>query len=287
MSYSNVSSLQLSAAGIARAQYAVVDASGIPNGNLASGQDSPLSLYVGVKQTGGAIPDPRKVDVSGDNGRFLQSYVFNANQLSQLDLNFGMFDMSAYARFSGTKIDASKAEWNIAGMETNANPRQNQIMMLVNQDAMDAGSLNAGQQRFLNYLYPLVTVFYTGGNQQEASAQDWNYRGILTRAGKFPWGEAFTANQNGFTAAGRLLAATVYPLTLHTFVPSSSSGSVTLTYTPSSDQTGYGIKAWNTATGLPITLSSVVPGTRAVAYSGAGAGVPHVIAYEAIDILAV
>lgn len=286
MTYSNVSSLQLSAAGIARAQYAPVGPDGIANSSLASGQDSPLSLYVAIKAAGGQIPEPRTVDVSGDNGRFLHRYLFNPAQLGQLDLNFGIFDMSAYSRFSGTKIDASNAEWNIAGMETNQNPRTNQILLLTNQDAMDAGSVNNGQQRFLNYIYPLVTVYFLGGNGQEANAQDWNYRGVLTRAGKMPWGTPFTALTNGFTAAARLLAATVYPMTLHTFVPASSTGTFNLTYTPSSDATGFGIKAWNTVTGLPITLTSVVPGTRAVSYSGAGAGVPHVVAYEAIDLLA-
>lgn len=285
MVYSSISSLSITGAGVSRAQWAIVDANGIPNGNLASGQDAPMNIYVGIKASNGQLPEGRVTDVTGDNGRLLHSYPFHPAQLGRLNLNFGVFDMNAYTKFSNTKIDASIGQWAFVGMETNAPSTGQQVFLLENADAKDVGSVSDGSARFVNFIYPLINIQSLGTNAAEAAAMDWGYLGVPTRSGKYPWGVSFTDNVNGFTKAGRLLGTSVYPLTLHTFVPSGATGSLILPFTPASDHTGYAIKAFNTSTQLPITLTSVVPGTRFVSYSGAGAGVPHIILYEAIDLL--
>jgi hypothetical protein len=286
MPYSSISSLSFSSAGLARAQYCLMT-NGVPNGHLSNGQDSPLSLYVAVKASGGAIPDPRVVNVTGDNGRFKHQYVFQAEALPTLDYNFGILDMSAYAKFTGTKVDASLAEWNMIGIDTNQNPRQNTMLMLENSDAQDATTSNGGQARFWNVIYPAATIYYTGGAANEAAAHDWNWKGYITRVGKYPWGTSFTTGTNGFTSASGIGVGTVYPLTMHTLIGDGATTTVTLTYTPSSDATGYGIRAINWNTGATVSLTSAVPGTRIVTFASApAAGVPIVIIYEAIDILA-
>lgn len=289
MPYSSTTSTVFSEAGVARAQYAIMDANGVPqgtSGSLSNGQDSGAGAWIAIKRAGGNIPPPRTVVVSGDNGRFRHKYAFNPAEIGELEMNFGAFDQSIYAKVSGTKVDTGDAEWALIGGETNQRVNAVQTCIIVNTDAQDANSGTNGQARFANYFYPLVNVIPLFATMEEAAGAEFQYRGIRTLASKKPWGTAFSTAVNGFTSATFFQVSSVYPLTMHTFLGDGATSSFYLNYTPASDATGYAIKAWNANTGVAVTLSSVVPGTKRVTLSSApAAGVPIVVLYEAIDLL--
>lgn len=289
MPYSSISSTVHSTAGVARAQYALLDANGVPQGPsglLSNGQDAGFGIYIAVKKSGGSLPPPRTVDVTGDNGRFHHRYTFQAASIGELDMAFGAFNDSAAALFTGTKLDTSNAEWVMSGYETNQRANKNSVAVIINADSQDANSGTDGQPRFINWIYPNVVVYPQLAQNEEANGAEWGWRGILTSVGQYPWGTDFSQAINGFTKATRIKVNSVDPITMHTFIGDGSKSGFFLNYTPSSDQTGYAIKAWNANTGAAVTISSVDVGSKKVTLSAIpAAGVPIVVLYEAFDLL--
>lgn len=289
MTYSSISTTVHSSAGIARAQYALLNSDGVPHGPtsvLTAGQDAGFGIYIAIKKAGGSLPPPRLVDATGDNGRFHHRYTFQPASIGELDMSFAAFNDAAAALFTGTKLDTSNAEWVMSGYETNQRANKNSVALIVNTDSQDANAGTDGQARFTNWIYPNVVVYPQLTQNEEANAAEWSWRGILTSVGQYPWGTDFSTAINGFTKATRIKINSVDPLTMHTFIGNAAASSFFLNYTPSSDQTGYAIKAWNASTGVPVTISSVDVGSKKVTLSAIpAANVPIVVLYEAFDLL--
>lgn len=290
----NVNTTIFSAAGVAAAQWALVNSLGLPygpTGALANGLDAGLSRYIGVKTTGSASAEPRKVDVTGDNGRFRHSYMFNPAEISALELSFGTMNMTLAALAQGIK-NRSLGDWEMLGADSDAAVGSKQVCIVFHVDAQDADTAT-GVKRYLNYLYPLVTLAPLFGSHQEATAMDWPWRGVPTQAGRTPWGEVFTEAVYGFTKAAFMLVTTTnYPLCLHTFVRDGSTTTFTLDYSPASDHTGTAIRLWNTtAAGVNTLLVATTDytvdvATKTVTLTAVGnAGDAVSVAYEAFDLL--
>ncbi len=286
--YPNITSSVEAAAGVARAQYAVLDLNGFPQGttgSISNGQSAPFGIYIAVKKAGGPASAPRTVYSTGDNGRTVWAWTFNAADIARMDLAFGAFDEAAHAAFTGTKID-NIGQWDVVGVETNQPPATNQIMVLANIDGQDGSSGSFGQHRFLNWLWPACVVFPNLAAHDEATPADFAFTAQPTKVGRYPWGIPFTRARNGYTLAARKAIYSDYPLTGHTFVGDGATTTVTLTYSPTTDATGQGIQAWDATSGVALTLSSVNIATRVVTFSSAPtAGHVVVIMYEAFDLL--
>jgi hypothetical protein len=283
-----------SSAGVAAAQWALVNSLGIPfgpTGVIGNGLDEGLSRYIGVKRAGTTQNEPRMVDVTGDNGRFRHKYMFNAAEIGNLEMNFGPMNMVLATAAAGTKI-RTYDDWEFMGMETDAGVGSNQVCLVISVDAQDADAAS-GTKRYWNYLYPLVTLTPLFGTHEEATGMEYPWRGAPTQAARAPWGEPFTEATWGFSRAAYIGGvSTSYPITLHTFVRNGTTTAFTLNHMPASDHTGTAVKVWNTtpagvntrlAAGTDFTVNVAA---QTVTLSAAGtAGHIVVVAYEAIDLL--
>lgn len=233
-----------SAAGVAICQYGINDSvSGIPfggSGAIAQGQSRGLARYIAIKEATNNIGEPRVVNVTGDNGNFRHQYVFNPADLGLIAMGFGVFSQTAYAAFSGTKIDTlSSSDYNAIGLETNKAANAKQATLLITVDAQDADALNFGQARFVNYFYPAVNVVPLTETMTEVTGAIWNFRGVPTQTSKYPWGVAYTNAINGFTRAKCAQITSKDPMTLQTIVADGSTTVWSLDFSPTEDETGY------------------------------------------------
>lgn len=295
MTYPNaVNTTIFSAAGVAACQWALVNSLGIPmgpTGALANGLDAGLSRYIGIKTAGAASAEPRKVDVTGDNGRFRHSYMFNPAEISALELNFGAMNLTLAAAAQGIK-NRVLGDWEMIGADSDAAVGTKQACIVFTVDAQDADQA-AGVKRYLNYIYPLVTLTPLFGQHQEATGMEWPWRGQPTQAGRAPWGELFTEAVWGFNrAAFIVMTSTNHPICLHTFMRDGATQDFTLDYSPSQDHSGTGIRAWNTtAAGTNTLLTATTDytvniATKTVSLGAVGsAGDAVVVAYEPFDYL--
>jgi len=289
-----------SQAGAAMAQYEINDpTTGLgagPTGSIAPGSGRGMGRYIAVKSAAGQNPQPRVVTASGDNGRFLQPYVFNPAEPGVVNLAFGAFNMNAYAAFSKTKI-RTIGDGAGVGIQTNQPANARQATLLLTADAQDADALVFGEARFINYFYPQLSVWLLGEQMNEVQAADFGYVGVPTSASRMPWGIAFSDDIDGFTRSKAYKTVTRYPVTLHRYRVTGTSSTVTFTLdaSPTTDQTGPAIKAFRyvAATGVAeeATLTSVVVGARQVVVaplSGNFADGDWVtVYYESFDIMAV
>jgi hypothetical protein len=285
-----------SQAGVALAQYEINDPNtnlgAGPTGVIAKGSGRGMGAYIAIKSASTQNPAPRVTNVTGSNGRFLHSYLFNPAEIGLINMAFGVFNQNAYGAWSGTKVD-DVADANGTGHGTNAPPNAKQATLLITTDAQDADILNFGQARFTNYFYPLLSVYLAGENAAEVAPADFAYEGVPTQSIRDAWGPLFTQAVNGYTRAKYRKLVSRYPMTIHRYYVNGSSGSVTFTldYTPTTDQTGPAIKAWQyvAATGLvvPVTISNVVVGNRQVTCTGSfNDGDVISTLYQSFDLLA-
>jgi len=96
----------LAAAGVARFQWSIVNSIGIPNGTatLALGADAGFALGKAVKEAGIAATQATRVFSTGDNGRTKYGWLFNATEIGELALNFGVYDMNFSAAGRGLQL---------------------------------------------------------------------------------------------------------------------------------------------------------------------------------------
>ena len=66
------------------------------------------------------------------------------------------------------------------GADSDAAVGTKQVCIVFTVDAQDADAA-AGVKRYLNYIYPLVTLTPLYGQHQEATGMDWPWRGTPTR----------------------------------------------------------------------------------------------------------
>lgn len=262
-----------SQAGVAMAQYEINDpVSGLgmgPTGSIAPGTGRGMGRYIAIKNAAAPNPAAVVVDVTGDNHRFHHVYTFNPATLGVIAMGFGAFDESAYAAFSKTKIHTI-GQWPAVGVGTDAPVGAAQATMLFTMDAQDADVLKFGAPRFVNYFYPGLIVYYLGESATEVQGADFQYQGHPTQVGRYPWGIAFVSNVNGFLRSKSVKLTSAYPMTMHRYLNTGSNATVTFTldFSPTTDQTGDGIKAFRyvAATGQTeaAVLNSVNIATRQV-----------------------
>lgn len=295
MVYPDLSQISsFSQAGVTRAQYAIISsADGLPmgpTGSIAAGADAGMGVYVAVKNATSNIGQPRVVNATGDNGRFLHQYIFNPAELGLIDLSFGAFDQDVYARWTGTKR-VNVGDFSYVGVETNQAANSVQTCLLLTADNQNAASAYNGQAGYTSYFYPIVSVYFLGDTMTEVSAADFNWRGIPTQPGKTPWGDSFTVSTNGFTRSKSIQLTSRYPVTMHTFVSNGATLSFYLSYTPLQNQTGYTFHIWKyTTAGVLTKLTSsdftVDVGTKRVTLGSAGtSGDKFLVLYDTMELL--
>jgi len=293
--YSDVTNTSIvQAFGVRRAQWAFLDSDGCPNGTtgvIAQGSQAGLGIHAGVKRAGGAGVEPRVVTAVGDDGNYKAQQAFGAAELPRLDMTFEPFNFDFYAAMTGTKnalLGSSVSEWQMVGRDTNADVNATQLMLLFNVLAQEADA-NFGAQRWLNVLYPIVTVYPMFTNHEDASAAEWPYRGIITQAAKAPWGAAFTKAVNGYTRAGGIYFTSRNPVTMHTLVGNAAATAMNLNYSPASDDTGYVVKVFNFDTQTELTKTTqftVNPGLKKITLLSAPAAAIRMVAlFETFDLL--
>lgn len=288
-----------SQAGVAMAQYEINDpTTGLgagPTGSITPGSGRGMGRYIAIKNASAPNPAARVVNATGDNGRFLQSYVFNPAELGLIALSFGAFDQNAYAAFSKTKLQ-TVGDAYMSGIQTSQPANAAQATLLVTMDAQDADAAQFGQARFANIFYPGLNVWSLGENAAEVAAAEFQYNGIPTQVGRTPWGIAFNLVDNGFTRSKGIKLVTKYPLTKHTYVVTATPATVTFTldFSPTTDQTGPAIKAFqytpSTSNGRAAVINSVNIATRQIVVAPASGNFADgdivYVLYESFDVQA-
>lgn len=229
------------AAGLARLQYAIVDSDGVPmgrTGSIAQGAYSGMGIHVAARKAGGAIEPPREVDSAGDDGGYLQKFVFGPAKLATMDLDFGILNADFLAAVSKTNV-VTVNEWPMFGLETNK-VTDRQICLLYNVQAKDADA-NFGAVRWLNFFSPLVMVYPLFSASEDAKDMSFPFRGSRVRSAYTPWYTAFTQATHGYTRTAQLGLISRAPLTMTTFVGNGAVSSVILDYAPTTDHTGWGV----------------------------------------------
>lgn len=274
-------------AGLYKAQYAITDTDGFPmgpTGSIAQGAHRGMGIHVGVKKAGGPAGEPRVVDQTGDDGTYLQKFIFGSTKIGEMDLTFEVDNMDFYAAISNLKV-FQIGEWNGVGIETDTVPTA-RTCFVFNSQAKDADA-DFGDVRWVNMFYPLVTTYPLFEAVEEAKSLAYPYRGAPVRAAVTPWQVAFTKATHGFTRAARFKLISRYPLTMHTFVGNASATVITLDYSPSTDDTGYGMWVWKEGTLLTRTVDYTVNiATKKITLNGTAptAGQRILVLYEAFDI---
>lgn len=272
-------------AGVAAIQVGIVNVDGCPmgiTGALSGNTGAALRLMQFSKRFGGSAPQPIRATAIGDNNRSRHEYIFNPAQMGEMPFLFGANDLDAYAGFTRTQKVLDGNGYSV-GLQTNAPVNAAQACVVVNSDAQIADPGSFGLKRFINEIYPLVTVAPLLANLQEVQASEWGYFGIPTQAGKRPWGIPFDEDTDGYTRAGGILLTSDYPIVLETFLAGGGSPTTyELTYTPATPTSTY-VKAWNFEDGTPESIS--VTG-KDVTFAGQTEGAILVFRYEATDLLA-
>jgi hypothetical protein len=292
--YSDVANTSIMHSGGVRCfQYAGLDSDGCPmgkTGTIAQGSQAGMGIHKGTKTAGGAGAEPRIVVWSGDDGLYRAQMPVAAAELPRLELTVAPYNGDFHALATGTKlgtVGASTSEWNVAAEDSNADVNTNQLCLLFNIIGQDA-DVYFGQQRWMNLLYPVTSVYPMYGAHAEAAATDYSYRGLPTQATKYPWGTAFSKVVDGATKAARRRIFSRNPLTMHTLVGNAAATTLNLDYTPASDHTGYVVKVFNfdTQTELtPTTQWTCVPGLKQIRLVSAPAAAIRIVAvYEAFDM---
>lgn len=270
-----------SSAGLAAIQAGVVDINGYPQGitgTIAQGSGAALQLMKFAKRFGGVIPNPVRATPTGDNNRNRHEYLFSPAQMGELAFSFGALDLDAYANFANVKkvVDGNG---NLALIQSNAPVNAVQVCVVVNMDTQIADAGTFGLKRFINEIYPLVTVVPTLGNVAEVAATEWSYYGVPTQTGKTPWGTAFTVAAHGATRGGGFFLTSDYPIVLETVIGSAAQTAYTLTYTPATPTATYAL-AWKNGVSFPVTVAG-----KNATFAALSAGDVVVLRYEATDLL--
>lgn len=276
-----------SAAGVAAIQMGIVDLNGIPWGAAGvgtTGIETPLVRLPFAKRFGGLIPNPVRATAIGDNNRSKHEYIFNPAQMGEIAISQHAFDEDQYAGYTKTK-KVTDGNGNAVGIETNAPANATQAAIVVNVDSQIAGQSGFGFKKFINEIYPLVTVYPLFGNLQEVAPTEWQFYGIPTQAGQLPWGTPFTISTHGYTRSGGYLLGSDYPIVIETFLAAGAETTITLTYTPATPFATY-IVVYKFASGTwsVITPSGVTGKVITIAALTLGDIIE--VRYEATDFLA-
>lgn len=275
-----------SSAGVAAIQAAIVNTTGYPygiTGVISAGSGAPMSVLKFSKRFGGQAPAPVRVTAIGDNNRNRHEYLYNAAQVGELVFMLGAFDQDAHAGFTATK-KATDANSYVSLMQSNAPANAAQAVIIANLDAQVADSGSFGQKKFINEIYPLVTVTPLYAQHQEVAAAEWQYQGVPTEADRLPWGIALTTTTHGATRAAAALYTSDYPMTLETAITTTLQTTYQLTYTPATPTATYLI-AWKNGT-LQTPATSYSLSGKVVTMTGAVNNDVWVFRYEATDLLA-
>jgi hypothetical protein len=221
------------------------------------------------------------VTAIGDNNRTKHEYLFSAAQLGDLAFMFGALDLDAYAGFAALKKYTDGNSYGVL-LQSNAAANAAQACIIVNVDAQSADSGSFGQKKFVNEIYPLVTVTPLLATLAEVAAAEWAYQGIPTEADKSPWGVSFNATTHGATRAAGILLTSDYPIVVETLVATTSQTTYALTYTPATPTATYVIATKN---GVALTSSGFAVSSKTVTMTTPANNDIYVFRYEATDFV--
>lgn len=252
---------EFSAAGVAAIQGGVVDINGIPwstTGVPVAAAVTPLFRLPFAKRFGGVAPNPVRATAKGDNNRNRHEYIFNPDQMGETAIMQHALNLDQYAGYLKIK-KVTDGNGYAVGIQTNAPVNAAQGVFVVNVDAQQAGLTGVfGLKKFINEIYPLVTMVPLLANLQELAPADWSFFGVPTQASQLPWGTPFSIATHGFTRSGGYLLTSDFPIVCETFKAVGAEVSATLTYTPATPAATY-LVAYKFAAGVwsAFTVTSV------------------------------
>lgn len=278
---------EFSAAGVAAISMGIVDVNAIPWGAAGSptpGTIAPLARMPFAKRFGGVTPNPVRATAIGDNNRNRHEYVFNPGQMGETAIMQHALNLDQYAGMLKIK-KLTDGNGYAVGIQTNAPVNAAQGVYVVNVDAQQAGvSGTFGLKKFINEIYPLVTMVPLLANLAELAPADWSFFGIPTQAGQLPWGTPFSLATHGFTRSGGYLLTSDYPIVCEVLKAVGAEVSVTLTYTPATPASTY-LVAYKYASGVwsSFTVTSVTG--KIAAFAALSADDTIFFRYESTDFL--
>ncbi len=205
-------------------------------------------------------PNRTTVYSKGDDG-YGRGFNF-AGQRSPVEVRVGRADIvAAMALIGATYYDLGDWRWGIEGTTL---PTLSDIMLLsiAQAGAEDSGSTGAG---FEIKIYPNAIMEPLGQADQSFQAEGvFRYNLTVNPFTVLPWVAALSSSN--FTVADGLSMYTFSPyrMMLHAWVSDGSVTGPTLELTPIS--TTY-TKGFNAVTGAALTVSTVTPSTKVVAFS--------------------
>lgn len=275
-----------SAAGVAAISMGIVNINGIPmgaSGSISAGVSTPLARMPFAKRFGGIAPNPVRATAVGNNNRDRHEYVFNPGQNGEIAITQHALDLNQYAGMLQIKKVTDGNGYGV-GIQTNAPVNAAQAACIVNIDAQEAGLTEYGFKKFVNEIYPLVTITPLLANLQELAPADWSFFGVPTQASQLPWGTPFSIATHGFTRGAGWLLTSDYPMVLETFTAVGSETTITLNYTPATPAATYAL-GWKFRSGVwsTQTISSITG--KVVTIPATTAADIIEIRYEATDFL--
>lgn len=260
----------------------IVDVNGYPKGitgSLTAGTGAALQVMKMAKRVGGQAAAPVRVTAVGDNNRNRHEYIYPAAQLGEISFLFGVLDMDSYAGFAGLK-KYTDGNGNAVLMQSNQAANAAQAVVIATMDAQVADAGSFGLKKYINEIFPLVTVTPLLAQVQEVAAAEWGYTGIPSMADKFPWGVSLNATTHGATRAAGLIIGSDYPMVIETLVATTSQTTYALTYTPATPTTTYFL-AWKN--GTLLTTSGATVSGKTVTMTTPAYNDVYVFRYEATD----
>lgn len=275
------------AAGVASIQLGIVDINGIPYGTAGigtSGAVTPLATLPFAKKFGGLIPNPVRVTALGENNRDRHEYIFNPATTGELAISQHALDLDQYAAELGIKKVTDNNAYRV-GIQTNAPVNAKQAAFMVNVDAQQAGLAGFGFKKFIQEVYPLVTMTPLLANLAEVAVADWAFYGIPTQSSQTPWGTAYTTATDGYTRGAGFIETSDYPKTWDVFGPAvGAETTFDLTFTPAVPHATY-VTAWKFAGGVWTSFSISSVTGKTLTFAALTAGDIIFVRYESTDFL--
>lgn len=261
-----------------------ITAAGIMNGfaNLQAGDTSAgsgMRRVRGVQTMPLALPNPNHKVIKGDDAK-IRTFTFPGDQLVQGNIEVAETDLTFEAAAQGSLV-WSLGNWNM-GIRGISMPTLSNLMILAHQLAASEDSGSAGDNGYINNLYPNCKLVPLGDQQAAFQAEGKvRYDTIFDPFQSFPLGMALDSSNFGSSDGTSVTWWSKYRTLFYGKIGDGTWTSAVLDFTPVNAAS---TKAYVTHAGVTTaaTISSVTPSTKTVVLSVAPALNDYVvIMYEA------
>lgn len=219
-----------SAAGLRRVQIFALDSSGYPDGDQSGANGYEGRMVRGISAMTLNIPTMQRIQHRGQDRVIAQDYL-PPTEAASGELRTVAQDLGLDALVTRTLLD-EVAEATIGGMATDQQGNEIDLCVVVYRQALNTTPGAQQLRQWQHYIFPVARLVPRPGGASQGGGEENIYDLIPSVASKYPWGPAFTLQDNGFTETQLLRATSEYPLVMERFDGDGILTTFNLSWTP-------------------------------------------------------